>query len=298
MKRGLAVIKLVIVDLDNTIYNWVDYYVPSFNAMVKELVRLTGIDEQVLRASFKRVHQKHKTAEYAFSIEELDVLSESNAGLKIPEILQKYNPAINAFRSMRKKTLRRYDNVIETLEKLRSKGKKMVAHTDAMMFYAVYRVKELGVERFFDGIVAPRDHGLPKGVRPRDVRSQSDEKYETIIPFKKELEPEIVKPNLECLNEILRYFGVDGNEAVYVGDSLHRDIYMAQRCGVYDVYAEYGRQYDANYYQQLVEITYWTDEEVAREQELKALNISPSFKIQRFSDLIGVIQNIESRVTP
>ncbi len=291
-------IKLVIVDIDNTIYNWVDFYVPCFNVMVKELVQLTGIDEQALRKSFKRVHQKHKTAEYAFSIEELDVFSESNAGLTIPEILQKYNPAIKAFRSMRKKTLHLYDNVIETLEKLRSKGKKMVAHTDAMMFYAVYRVKELGVERFFDGIVAPRDHGLPKGVRPGDVRFHSDEKYETIIPFKKELEPEIVKPNPECLNEILHNFNVKGNEAVYVGDSLHKDVYMAQRCGVHDVYAEYGRQYDANYYRQLVEITYWTDEEVARELELKALSISPSFKIQRFSDLIGVIQNIESRTTP
>ena len=293
-----TVIKLVIVDLDNTIYNWVDFYVPSFNAMIKELVRLTGIDEHVLRESFKRVHQKHKTAEYTFSIEELDVLSESNAGLTVPEILQKYNPAIKAFRIMRKKTLRRYDNVIETLEKLRSKGKKIVAHTDAMMFYAVYRVKELGVERFFDGIVAPRDHGLPEGVRPGDVRFYSDEKYETIIPFKKELEPEIVKPNPECLNEILRYFGVEGNEAVYVGDSLHKDIYMAQRCGVHDVYAEYGRQYDANYYRQLIEITYWTDEEVAHELELKALSISPSFRIQRFGELMGVIQTIESCTIP
>lgn len=291
-------IKLVIVDLDNTIYNWVDFYVPSFNAMVKELVQLTGIDEQALRESFKRVHQKHKTAEYAFSIEELDVLSESNAGLTIPEILQKYNPAIKAFRSMRKKTLHLYDNVIETLEKLRPKGKKIVAHTDAMMFYAVYRVKELGVEKFFDGIVAPRDHGLPRGVSLGDVRFYSDEKYETIIPFKKELEPEIMKPNPECLNEILRYFGVEGNEAVYVGDSLHKDVYMAQRCGVHDIYAEYGRQYDANYYLQLVEITYWTDEEVARELELKALSISPSFRIQRFCDLIDVIQNIESHAIP
>lgn len=292
-------IKVIIADLDDTIYNFVDFYVPGFNAMVKELSRLTGIDERALRESFKRVHQKHKTTEYAFSIQELDVLAETNAGLTIPEILHKYKSAIIAFRVTRKKTLHLYDGVKETLEKLRSDGRKIVGYTDAMMFYAVHRIKELRVEQLFDGLVAPRDHGIPSGTRAEDVRYyDSPEPYETSIPFKKELEPSILKPNPEGLNEILRYFDVKPAEAVYVGDSLHKDIYMAQRCGIHDVYAQYGRQHDPDHYRQLVDITHWTEEDVARELELKELNISPSFSICCFGELIDVIQNIEKTESP
>ena len=294
--RQCIVIKLVIIDLDNTLYNWVDFYVPSFNAMVKELSRLTGIDEKVLRESFKRVHKKHKTTEYAFSIQELDVLSEINAGLSVREILQKYDSAIKAFRVMRKKTLHLYDGVVETLKNLRSVGRKVVGHTDAMMVPVMLRVRQLGVENLIDGIVAQRDHGIPNGTHPQDVRYFDDPKlYETVIPFKKELEPDFVKPAPEGLKEILLYFDAKPTESVYVGDSLYKDIYMAQSCGVYDVYAKYGRQFNPDNYRQLVEITHWTEEDVKRLLKLKEQDMSPSFSISRFEELIDVIERIESK---
>jgi len=79
-----------------------------------------------LRESFKRVHQKHKTTEYAFSIQDLDVLAEIDAGLTVSEILRKYDSAIKAFRVTRKKTLHLYGDVREALEKLRSEGRKII----------------------------------------------------------------------------------------------------------------------------------------------------------------------------
>ena len=287
-------IRIVITDLDNTVYNWIDYYAPSFNAMIKELVSLTGIDDRVLRGAFKRVHQKHKTSEYSFSIEELDVLSEINSRLTVGEILKKYEPAIRAFRSMRKKTLRLYNGVQETLQRLRGEKKKIVAYTDAMMFYAFRRIKQLEIEELIDGLVAVKDHGIPSGTKPEDVRFYSDpSEYETAIPFAKELDPEAVKPNPEGLLLILGHLSVNPDEAVYVGDSLYKDIKMAQICGVYDIYAEYGRLYDVNNFQQLVEITHWTDEDVARELELRTQPISPTFRISRFEEILEVIRKIE-----
>src|SRR5262249_48928160 len=122
-------IKLVITDLDNTLYNWVDYFVPSFNAMLRELVRLTNLDEDTLRQSFKRVHQRHGTTEYSFAIEELDVLVSENAGLALSEILAKYDPAIKAFRRVRRRTLRLYEGVSATLQELGRQGKMVAAHT-------------------------------------------------------------------------------------------------------------------------------------------------------------------------
>ena len=287
-------IKLVITDLDNTLYNWVDFYVPSFNAMIKELSLLTNIDERVLRSSFKRVHQRHRTTEYAFSIQELDVLAEYNADLTVAEILQKYDSAIKAFRVTRKKTLKLYDGVRKTLEKLRSEGRKIVGLSDAMMFYALHRIKQLGIEDLFDGLVAQRDHDISSGTNLTDVRYyDSIEQYETNIHITKELEPDIMKPNIECLKKILRYFDVERNRVLYVGDSKLKDIYMSQKCRIYDVYAQYGQQYDADNYRQLVEITHWTDEDVKIELKIKELNISPSFVISSFREIIDVIRVIE-----
>lgn len=302
MRDSLDMIKLVITDLDNTVYNWVDYYVPCFNAMLHELVKITGIDTQTLKESFKRVHQKHRTTEYAFAIEELDVLSGVDCGLTVPEILRKYFIAIDAFRKLRRKTLCLYEGVLETLQELRQRGITIIGHTDAMIFYAVYRLKQLKVENLFDGIVALKDHGLPEGTNPDDVRFYKEaEKYETLIPYKKELEPDAIKPNPQSLEEIVHDFNVNSHEAVYVGDSLNKDIYMAQKCGIHDVLAVYGRDFDPDNYRQLVEITHWTDNDVLRELNLKKENILPSHKISRFSELltvIGIIEGSQNRAFP
>lgn len=287
-------IKLIITDLDNTMYNWVDFFVPSFNAMVKELSRLTGIKQDTLRASFKRVYQKHKTSEYAFAIEELDVLADLDRGLSVRERLKKYNSAVQAFRKMRLKTLHLYEGVQETLAQLQQDGRNIVGHSQAPMFYVITRLKQLKVEHFFDGVYAFRDYGLPKGTRPEDVRSNEPEYYQTVIPYVKEIDPAIVKPNAETLYELLRSFDANPHEAIYLGDSLHRDIYMAQQCGVHDVYAEYGRFFNPEHYSQLVEITHWTEEDVARELQLKSLNIKPTYTITRFADLLNIIQEIEA----
>ena len=41
-------IELVVADLDNTLYNWVDFYVPSFLAMLREIQRISGgVDERL-----------------------------------------------------------------------------------------------------------------------------------------------------------------------------------------------------------------------------------------------------------
>lgn len=288
-------IKLVITDLDNTIYNWVDYYAASFRAMLDELVRTTGIEESRLKASFKRVHQRHRTSEYAFAIEELDVLADRDRGLSVSERIAKYQRAIHAFRRKRKETLKVYAGVVEALGNLRKSGRKIVAHTDAMMFYAVYRLQiQLGIAELFDGLFAPRDHGLPPGVVDTDVRYHEDpSRYRCVVPVHRELDPSVMKPDPRVLKSILSEFGVSAEEAVYVGDSQHKDVWMAQVCGVHDVLAKYGRGYDPDNWRLLVEITHWTDEDVARETKLASLEIKPTHTIDAFPEIVRVVRDIE-----
>jgi phosphoglycolate phosphatase len=287
-------IKLVITDLDNTLYNWVDYFVPSFKAMLREMVRLTGVDEGALKNSFKRVYERHRTTEYSFAIEELDVLSKENAGLPLRAVLEKYSPAVKAFQQVRRETLRLYDGVSTTLKELRRQGRKIAAHTDAMMYYAENRLKQLEIEALFDALVAPRDHGLPPRARRGDVRHHTrEDKYSAQIPLKRALDPGMLKPNPECLGNIIKTFGVRPTETAYIGDSLQKDIVMAQRSTVYDIYAVYGKRVNPTHYELLMDITHWTTEDVEREQNSLKGPVSPTFTIERFEDTLQVIEAIE-----
>jgi phosphoglycolate phosphatase-like HAD superfamily hydrolase len=289
------VIRVVVTDLDNTLYDWVAYFVPSFNAMVSELRDATGIDEAELRKSFQRVHQRLGTTEYAFAIQELDVLAERHTTLSWREILDHYRSAVEAFREVRRETLRLYPGVAETIERLRSQGIKVVAHTDAMMFYAAARVRQLGLELQLDGLVAQRDHGLPSGVRPEDVRQYADEWYAPRVPYVEELERSLIKPNPGVLREILANVGASTTEALFVGDSLTRDVAMAQAAGTHDVYAAYGVTHDSDLYRQLVEITHWTASDVARETELRTVQVHPTWTIDSFDSLPEIVTELDGR---
>jgi FMN phosphatase YigB (HAD superfamily) len=287
-------IRLVVCDLDNTLYDWVAFFVPAFDAMVDELAGTTKIDPHELRQSFKRVHQEQGTSEYAFAIQQLDALDELNEGLSTRQILERYRPAVEAFRRERKARLRLYDGVLTTIANLRRRGIRVVAHTDAMMFYAAARIRQLCLENELDGLVAQQDHGLPPGLEAADVRQYDDDWYRPRLSYVEELPPELMKPNPDVLSEILTQMAVSSSEAVFVGDSLTRDISMAQSAGVHDVYAAYGVSHDSALYARLVEVTHWTDEDVARETQLKQLDVRPSWTIDSFPELLHVIEKVDA----
>ena len=54
-------------------------------------------------------------------------------------------------------------------------------------------------------------------------------------------------------------------ETVYVGDSLDRDVEMAQALGVIDVHAKYGETFRKPGYDLLRQVTHWKPEAVTKE---------------------------------
>jgi phosphoglycolate phosphatase len=99
MKR---VVSVVVVDLDNTLFDWVDIWYRSFKAMLDVLVRESGVAEEILIRDFKGVHKKHGTSEYAFSIEELPALQEMYPG---EDLRTRFAGAVEAYRKARESAL-------------------------------------------------------------------------------------------------------------------------------------------------------------------------------------------------
>src|SRR5437667_2084377 len=112
-------ISVLITDLDNTLYDWVGIWYASFNAMLEALLVKSGVQRAQLIAEIKAVHQKHKTSEYAFLIEELPSLLAKHPGQQLTDV---YADAIDQYRDARRRTLRCYDGVVTTLKTMREVG--------------------------------------------------------------------------------------------------------------------------------------------------------------------------------
>src|SRR5688572_21676646 len=64
-------IALFVTDIDNTIFDWVSYYVHAFEAMLKFVEQAIGVPYERLAAESQKIFSKHGSIEYPFVIQEL-----------------------------------------------------------------------------------------------------------------------------------------------------------------------------------------------------------------------------------
>lgn len=276
--------KLLITDLDNTLYDWVTYFATSFGAMVRELTRVLPVGEAQLLSEFKAVHRRYGNSEQPFAVFELESVCEKFGGASRAELLRALDGPLSAFRAARERHLRLYPGVRETLRALRERGVLVVGHTEAIAVNAFYRLNKLGVIEFFHHIYALEGRLEPHPDPARGEFYRVPPGLISVVPRHER------KPNPELLRDICRKEGVEPSEACYVGDSLTRDVAMAKNAGVLAVWAEYGTRYERRLWDLLVRVTHWTEEDVKREEELRLLSqhIKPDRTIAAFGELMEI----------
>lgn len=276
--------KLLITDLDNTLYDWVTFFTCSFRGMVEELTKLLNVNEEELLNEFRAVHQKYGNSEQPFALLELPSVLRAYPGLSRGEIMQKLDPALHRFNSIRKRTLSLYPNSAETFEYLTGKGVTVVGHTEAILANAYWRIRSLGIDRYFTRLYTLEGMGTIH-ISDKSRWVDPPDGFVTILPREER------KPNPRLIADICRREGVELTNAYYLGDSLVRDIAMANNAGVHSIWARYGTQYDPSCWSYLVKVTHWTDEDVAREKDLKArfVDIKPDYTVNSFSDLPNIL---------
>lgn len=277
--------RLLITDLDNTLYDWVTYFASSFGAMVKALANVLAVDEELLLDEFKAVHQRHGSSEHPFAIFELPSVQRRFPNATRAELLQELQSPIEAFRAAREKHLVLYPGVANTLETLRDEGVIIVAHTEAVAVHACYRLTRLNVVSCFRHIYALDGKLEPHPNPERGAELTPPPDLIRVIPRSER------KPNPELLRDICSREGVRVQDTFYVGDSLTRDVSMAKTAGVTAIWAKYGTRYDARLWDSLVRVTHWTAADVAREANLSESHqsILPDYTIESFAELVGLV---------
>ena len=258
---------VLITDLDNTLWDWVGMWAASFQALLRELLALSGVPEAQLLKEIRQVHQRHGTSEYTFLVQEVPTLAR---GRSPDVVLAEYAPAIAAFRSARRDAMKVYPHVYSTLATLKRQGVRLVAYTESGAFYTANRLRKTGLDELLDYVYSPADHDLPVNMSPEQLRKYPRQHYELRHTVHRHTPPHEFKPNPRLLQLIIREIGATPQQCVYAGDSKAKDIRMAQEAGVADVWAAYGVAQFREQYELLRQVSHWTDADIQREKALMA----------------------------
>ncbi len=274
--------RMLITDLDNTLYDWVGFFATAFAAMVDELQVLLGIGREDLLGEFKEVHQRVGDSEQPFAVLMLPVVRARFGARPAAEIIAELAPALHAFNAARNEHLRLYPGVGEALAELDRRGTVIVGHTEAMSANAWHRLVKLDVAHHFSRLYCLESdyQGHPIAGRQEQLAPPAD--VLRTVPRSER------KPNPELLRDICAAEGVSASDALYVGDSISRDVKMAHDAGVTSAWAEYGRHHEGWQWDLLVSISHWTDEDVRREEALRdqSGDVRPDHVLARYDELL------------
>lgn len=274
-------IKLVITDLDDTLYSWIGFFIPAFFEMVQEVSLLTDVPQEELLKEYKAVHQEVGNVEYPFATLNLPSVKKKYAGCTEQQVKKELDSAFYKFNYTRKKMLKLYSGVEDTLKFFHDNSILIVGYTESTEENGFYRLKKLGIEGFFKEVYV--SDSLYK--RPDEI---------PVSPKTHRIHGK--KPNAEVLREICRNEKISTSEALYIGDSLSKDMLMAKQAEIISIWCDYPQKNVQELYSKLVSISHWTLQDFQNEEkykyEWKEKGYTPDYTIHSFDECKQVIANI------
>ncbi len=290
----------IITDIDNTLYNFVDFFGPAFRAMLHVLSAKLGLCDEELIESFREVYSRHQNLEYKFSIQELAAIQRLNLSDESMEKL--IHTAKLAFGQSRRIRLKLYPHVKETLTWLKTQGYVLVAYTDGQVRYSENRLQHLGILSCFDAVVG---WGPILGGKSAPIHLNREDLSKWFVDVETEgprrLPDRIVqnvglderKPNPTLLRSIITDMKLDADRSWLVGDSPVKDLAPAKEVGLHDVWAKYGKVYDERNWNTLVSVSPWAGSTIRHEADTSS-RFTPSHVIDDFSDLRKIVPALQS----
>jgi phosphoglycolate phosphatase len=272
--------EILVTDIDNTLYDYVDFFGPSFRAMLYVLSSDLKAPEDSLYEEFRDLFQEIGTFDFQFLIARLSFCRT----LSPDELKNQIGRGRQAWDRTKAKRLKPYPGVIETLRRLNAGGVKIVAVTNAPYYHAYRRLRDIGAIDYLSGFVCWCGN-YPAEEERQTKFEQVRRSLETDFEMYALLEKDRIKPSSDPFRKVVDHFGPDNNFYA-VGDSLHKDLLPARQFNMITIWARYGTLVDKRNLDTLLRITPWSATEV---KEHLDQNFKADFEADSFETLSEII---------
>lgn len=225
-------IEHVIWDGDNTIWGWMEYAVPAYEAMCREIASIAGKNEDVVAEAMKSFYTSVETLEHEGLMQGLNQAGffEDVEGFDLKQAIVRVQ---RVFSRVRHKKLSVYPGIAKTMRAIRDKGINQLMLTDAPGGQAFARLKRSRLSGYMSGVYAmptAEIEGIPDTFR-RHFSGKSAEKIH-VLPEEK---PHV---DLEAILGITREKIAD--TVAIIGDNRAKDMALAQMYDCLGIHANYG----------------------------------------------------------
>lgn len=295
-------VKLIVTDIDNTVFDWVSYYVRAVEGLIEFLAHQSGIEKNILFEEARSVFGAQGSIEYPFLVQQLPSILKQFGNSREQLLGVVVSGARNAFRIAAQDWLRPYPGVEETLKQIRVSlpGVPIAALTDAPRYVAMWKLDKLGVLSYFDAIYGLPDPRIPTDVERRWVLVDDEILFKHLNPSDfgftgnvRVLPGNYEKPGDFGLRTVLMDYRIDSKEdrsdVIWIGDNLRKDVGLGQSLGVSTAWARYGASPGQDLLDRLALFS-------PKENQEKNVNLAPvegqslaDFVLDEFADVLKVL---------
>ena len=302
-------VKLLVFDIDNTIFDWVSYYVNAFSALLLKLEEIIHVPYLQLAGEAKDVFHAQRSIEYPFVVQQMPSVL-NFYGADIDRLLtEAVEPTRLAFNAVAREHLKPYPEVVSTLQEMRGTypGIPFVVLTDAPRYVAMWKLNKLKILNLFDAVYGLPDPKLPTSthhgrvlVDPEILLKHLRQEHFNYQGRIRILPEDYEKPGTKGLKTVLIDYELDGSaedrrQVVWVGDNLRKDIGLGRALGVVSVWAKFGIDVSAELKTRLLDFS--PDGNVKKNVYLDPQSQDapqPDFIIESFGQIKSVVAQVKT----
>jgi phosphoglycolate phosphatase len=228
-------IKHIVWDGDNTIWDWIAYAVPAYEAMAQTIADETGKPEPEVAAAMKEVYSEVGTMEYTGLIQylnrkgffkDLPGFDQDGMILKVQKV----------FSVVRRKNLHSYKGIYKTMKTIHEHGIHNRILTDAPAWQAMARIKKSRMGWMLEPSYAMqtiKTPDLPAEFRRREQAGEYDVDF-TVYETTDEKPYTDLEKILKMTREQIR------KHVLIIGDNDQKDMALVRKYGCRGIHAAYG----------------------------------------------------------
>lgn len=255
-------LRLLLIDLDNTVYDWVALFAAAIRAMVDAVAPRLDLSPEIVRDQFRAVYANHRSLEYAFLVQEIEACRD----LDPSDVIALADLARRAYRQAADVRLRAYPGVREALKEAKSFNIMVCGISNAPAYQAQRRLRLLDLSTLFDGLAVWHGFDIPDNdPYAKEVRRRINAGVGRPVIREWRFAADELKPTPVMYERILGDLSISPAEVLVVGDSVRRDLAPAAALGMEVAWAAYGTRVDPDDLDLVIAMTPWSQQEVQSE---------------------------------